>query len=104
MSGGIYDAIIIAVVGLIVLVSILRFIRAFYVNPNRAVQLIRLNKNAYIYFMSFLSMNFIFTLGYVFQIIYIINNSDLIGILIYAIGTSAFFILLTSIISKKYKL
>ncbi|MCL4391124.1 hypothetical protein M1112_00315 [Candidatus Parvarchaeota archaeon] len=104
MSSGFYEAAVIAIVGVVIIVSVLRFIRAFYRNPTSAVQLIRLNNNSVYVFILFLSMNFIFTLGYIFQIVYIVNNSDLIAILIYAIGTAFFFSSLTRIISKKYKL
>ena len=103
MTESLYEAAVIAVVGVIILVSIVRFIKIFYSNSQKGVQLIRLSKNAYIYFIFFLSMNFIFLIGFLLQIFNTVNNSDLIAILIYAIGTSIFFFSLASIISKKYK-
>jgi hypothetical protein len=104
MSAGLYTAVIIGFVGLVILVSIIKFIMAFYKNPQRAVQLIRLDTRTYLFFILFLSMNFVFLVGYLLQIVNSVKDSDLIAILIYALGTSIFFIALTFIISKKYKL
>ncbi len=101
MSGALYEAFAIIIVGLMILVSVIKFIRAFYSNPQKSIQLIRLNKHVYIAFIMFLSINFVFTLGYLLQIVIKVKNSNLIAILIYAIGISLFFIFLSSIISKK---
>ncbi|MEM0142574.1 MAG: hypothetical protein QXL94_01270 [Candidatus Parvarchaeum sp.] len=105
MNSGFYEAVFISFVGISIIVSVTRFILVFYKNPLKAVQLIRLSKSSVNVFVIFLSMNFIFLAGYALQIFYSNNsNSDLIGILIYALGTSFFFFALTSIISKKYRL
>jgi len=104
MSTGFYEAIVIAFVGLIIAISVIRFTTAFYKNPLRSVQLIRLNKNSITVFIILLAMNFIFFIGYLSELFNFSNNSDLLGILVYALGTSFFFFALTHIISKKYKL
>lgn len=103
MNSGFYEAVAIGVAGIIILISIIRFVRTFYINPQKAMQLIRLDKRAYLIFTLFLSMNFIFAVGYIFQINSNDNNSDLVAILIYALGTAIFFIALSSVISKKYR-
>lgn len=104
MSIELYEAITIVVVGILIAVSVIRFTSVFYKNPLKAVQLIRLNKNSVNVFIIFLSMNFVFLIGYIFQFFSSSNTSDLFGILIYALGTSFFFFAITRIISKKYKL
>ncbi|EFD92657.1 MAG: hypothetical protein BJBARM5_0615 [Candidatus Parvarchaeum acidophilus ARMAN-5] len=102
MSSGFYEAIAIGVVGIIILISMIRFVRSFYVNPQKAMQLIRLSRKAYLIFTLFLSMNFVFAVGYILQILSEANNYDLVAILIYALGTAIFFTALSSVISKKY--
>ena len=104
MNSGFYEAIAIAFIGVLIALSVIRFTAAFYKNPLKAVQLIRLDKNSITVFIIFLTMNFIFLAGYLLQLFNSLNNSDLLGILVYALGTSFFFFALTSIISKKYKL
>ncbi|MGC8533403.1 MAG: hypothetical protein ACP5MV_02100 [Candidatus Parvarchaeum sp.] len=104
MNSGFYEAISIAVVGVLIALSVIRFTAAFYKNPLKAVQLIRLNKNSTTIFIIFLAMNFVFLAGYLLQLFNSLNNSDLLGILVYALGTSFFFFALTNVISEKYKL
>ncbi len=103
MSNGVYEAISIAFIGVIIVVSVIRFTMAFYKNPLKAVQLIRLNKNSISVFILFLSMNFIFLAGYLLQLFNFLGNSDLLSILVYALGTSFFFFALAHIISNRYK-
>ena len=103
MGNALYEAILIAFIGVIITVSVIRFTAAFYKNPLKAIQLIRLNKHSISVFIIFLSMNFIFLAGYLLQLFNFVNNSDLLGILVYALGTSFFFLALTHIISEKYK-
>ena len=102
MSSTFYEASIIAVVGIAITFSVIRFTMAFYSNPPKAVQLIRLGKNSVSVFIMFLSLNFIFTFGYLFQIFPVGRNSNLIAILVYAFGTSFFFFSLSKTISRKY--
>lgn len=102
MSSNFYEAIIIVFAGVMITVSVIRFTTAFYKNPSKAVQLIRLNKNSVKVFVMFLLMNFIFLAGYMIQLLNVSDNSDLPAILIYALGTSFFFLGLAGIISKKY--
>jgi len=103
MGNALYEAASIAVIGVIITISVIRFTAAFYRNPLKAMQLIRLNKHSISVFVIFLSMNLVFLAGYVLQLFNFVNNSDLIGILVYALGTSFFFFALANIISEKYK-
>ena len=51
MNSGFYEAIAIAVIGVLIALSVIRFTAAFYKNPLKAVQLIRLDKNSNLYFL-----------------------------------------------------
>jgi hypothetical protein len=104
MNSGFYEAIVIGVIGMMITVSVIKFMKVFYSSPLKSVQLIRLNKNSVRVFIIFLSMNFIFLLGYLLQYFNFLDNSDLLAILVYALGTSFFFLSLARILSTKYKM
>ncbi len=102
MVSSISVTVTVAVVGVIMTIAVLRFMRRFYEDPARSVQLIRLGKNSISAFVLLLSMNFVFFVGYLFQFLGVSDMSDVFAVLVYALGAAAFLFILTGILSKRY--
>ncbi len=95
---------IILIIGTSVVFSVIRLIRAFYSDTARSIQLIRLGKNSIKAFILILSMNIIFTLGFLLQFIGVYIHAALISNLIYVVGVIVFLSLITNTLLKKYNL
>jgi len=97
------ESMLILLVAGLLLFSIIRFIKAFYKNTLVSLELIKLSKRGNRLMEFLFSLNLIFLISIIFNII-IANGAyhiDLLGILIYIIGVAIFLNVFVSIIRNK---
>ncbi|MBE5729394.1 hypothetical protein IG206_01185 [Candidatus Parvarchaeota archaeon] len=94
-------AIILALSGTLIFVSTSLFYVALNRNKNASIARIRLYRHSTALFSSLLFLNVLFAIGFIFSVFSPSSDVNLIGVLVYALGISIFFIVLTRVILRE---